>query len=158
MITKKNLNELYKWASNRQFPMKGDLTSPDYTNKTIYSCQLKFVRKNVHIRKKLMNDKVYEIYKNDEILNSMYSISLGGTILRPHKDPDIYTHRYKRIQIPTKVPDGCYFIWDGNKVTWEEGVPQCYHVMDFVHEAHVLCDETLEFLFVDVKVETEVEL
>ena len=29
-----------------------------------------------------MNDRIYEFYKNDEILNSMYSISVGGTILK----------------------------------------------------------------------------
>lgn len=158
MITRKELEELYKWSSNTKFPMKGNPTSPNYTNKKIYSCQLKFVRKNINIRKKLMTDSVYKIYKNDEILNSMYSISDGGTILKPHKDPDTYSHRYKRIQIPTKVPNGCYMIWDGYKVTWESGVPQCYQVMDYIHEAHNPSNETLEFLFLDVKMETEVEL
>ena len=158
MITKKDIKDLYKWSSSRNFPMKGNLSSPNYTNKKIYSCQIKFVRKNVNIRKSLMNDKIYQIYKNEEILNSMYSISIGGTILRPHKDPDIYSHRYKRIQIPIKVPKGCYMIWDGSKVTWEEGVPQCYAVMDYVHEAHNPSNNTLEFLFLDVKMNTEVEL
>ena len=49
-------------------------------------------------------------------------------------------------------------IWDGHKVIWEIGVPQCFQVMDCIHEAHNPSDDTLEFLFLDVKMETEVEL
>ena len=67
MITRKELEELYKWSSNTKFPMKGNPTSPNYTNKKIYSCQLKFVRKNINIRKKLMTDSVYKIYKNTRV-------------------------------------------------------------------------------------------
>ena len=57
MITRKDLSDVYDWASHRKFPMKGNPSSPNYTNKKIYSCQLKFVRKNVNIRKSLMNDR-----------------------------------------------------------------------------------------------------
>ena len=57
-----------------------------------------FAIKSMNIRKKLMNHKIYEIYKNDDILNSNYAIFAGGTILKPHIAPDIYTERYKRIQ------------------------------------------------------------
>ena len=66
MITRKNLDDLYNWALKGNFPMKGNPTSPNYSNKKIYICQFKFVRKSMNIRKKLMNDKIYEIYKNDE--------------------------------------------------------------------------------------------
>jgi aspartyl/asparaginyl beta-hydroxylase (cupin superfamily) len=158
MITRKNLNDLYDWALKGSFPMKGNPTSPNYSNKKIYICQLKFVRKNINIRKKLMNDEIYEIYKNDEILNSNYAIFAGGTILKPHIDPDIYTDRYKRIQLPIKVPEGSYMLWGKEKITWKEGEPQCYPVMDYVHQASNPTDKPIEFLFLDVKMDTKVEL
>ena len=158
MITRKNLDDLYNWALKGNFPMKGNPTSPNYSNKKIYICQFKFVRKSMNIRKKLMSDEIYEIYKNDEILNSNYAIFAGGTILKPHIDPDIYTERYKRIQLPIKVPDGSYMLWGKEKITWEEGEPQCYPVMDYVHQASNPSDKPIEFLFLDVKMDTEVEL
>ena len=158
MITRKNLDDLYNWALKGNFPMKGNPTSPNYSNKKIYICQFKFVRKSMNIRKKLMTDEIYEIFKNDEILNSNYAIFAGGTILKPHIDPDIYTERYKRIQIPMKVSEGSYMLWKGEKVIWEKGVPKCYPVMDHIHEAYNLSDDTMEFLFVDVKLDTVVEL
>tara|TARA_Y200000002_G_scaffold41331_1_gene30055 strand:- start:1401 stop:1877 length:477 start_codon:yes stop_codon:yes gene_type:complete len=158
MITRKNLNDLYNWALKGNFPMKGNPTSPNYSNKKIYICQFKFVRKSMNIRKKLMTDEIYEIFKNDEILNSNYAIFAGGTILKPHIDPDIYTERYKRIQIPMKVPEGSYMLWGKEKIIWKEGEPQCYLVMDYVHQASNPSDKPIEFLFLDVKMDTEVEL
>ena len=158
MITRKNLDDLYNWALKGNFPMKGNPTSPNYSNKKIYICQFKFVRKSMNIRKKLMNDEIYEIYKNDEILNSNYAIFAGGTILKPHIDPDIYTERYKRIQIPMKVPEGSYMLWGKEKIIWKEGEPQCYPVMDYVHQASNPSDKPIEFLFLDVKMDTVVEL
>jgi len=158
MITRKNLDDLYNWALKGNFPMKGNPTSPNYSNKKIYICQFKFVRKSMNIRKKLMTDEIYEIFKNDEILNSNYAIFAGGTILKPHIDPDIYTERYKRIQIPMKVPEGSYMLWGKEKIIWKEGEPQCYLVMDYVHQASNPSDKPIEFLFLDVKMDTEVEL
>lgn len=158
MITRKNLDDLYNWALKGNFPMKGNPTSPNYSNKKIYICQFKFVRKSMNIRKKLMTDEIYEIFKNDEILNSNYAIFAGGTILKPHIDPDIYTERYKRIQIPMKVPEGSYMLWGKEKIIWKEGEPQCYLVMDYVHQASNPSDKPIEFLFLDVKMDTEIEL
>tara|TARA_B100001778_G_scaffold60824_1_gene47364 strand:+ start:2901 stop:3377 length:477 start_codon:yes stop_codon:yes gene_type:complete len=158
MITRKNLDDLYNWALKGNFPMKGNPTSPNYSNKKIYICQFKFVRKSMNIRKKLMTDEIYEIFKNDEILNSNYAIFAGGTILKPHIDPDIYTERYKRIQIPMKVPEGSYMLWGKEKIIWKEGEPQCYPVMDYVHQASNPSNKPIEFLFLDVKMDTVVEL
>ena len=52
MITRKNLDKLYDWASDSYFPLKKAPTSTNYSNKDIYICGLKFVRKNVNIQKK----------------------------------------------------------------------------------------------------------
>ena len=158
MISNKDLIDLYNWAKDKEFPVKKAPTTKGYTNKDIYICGLKFVRKNVNIRRNLMTQRIIDTMEDSDILYATYAIFQGGTILTPHKDPNVYSDRYKRIQIPIKVPKGCYMIWDGSKVTWEEGVPQCYAVMDYIHEAHNPSNDTLEFLFLDVKMNTKVEL
>ena len=163
MITNFELNELYKWASRTKFPLKKAPTTVGYTNKEIYICGLKYVRKNVNIRKSMMTDTVYNIMKNDEILYAVYSRFEGGTILKPHKDPDVYRDKYKRIQIPLSIPDSkkCYMEWTkikGGRMVWEEGKPQVCDVMHHIHLASNESDKPMEFLFLDVKLDTEVEL
>ena len=158
MLTKDNLKELYKWASQSKFPLKKAPTTVGYSNKDIYICGLKYIRKNINIRKSLMTESVYNIMKNDEILYAVYSRFSGGTILKPHKDPDVYSERYKRVQIPLDVTKDFYMVWKGENVYWENGVTQVYHVMDNIHSAFNNSDKTMEFLFIDVKLETEVEI
>jgi hypothetical protein len=108
-----------------------------------------------------MTDRVREIYQNDDILFSNYVIFYAGTILKPHKDPNILREPYKRIQIPLRIPNqkDCYMQWidvkDG-KVLWEEGVPQVCDIMNYTHEAFNKSDKSMEMLFVDVKLDTEV--
>ena len=158
MLTKDNLKELYKWASQSEFPLKKAPTTVGYSNKDIYICGLKYIRKNINIRKSLMTESVYNIMKNDEILYAVYSRFSGGTILKPHKDPDVYSDRYKRVQIPLDVTKDFYMVWKGENVYWENGVTQVYHVMDNIHSAFNNSDKTMKFLFIDVKLETEVEI
>ena len=158
MITKSNLKELYEWASSSEFPLKKAPTTVGYSNKDIYICGLKYIRKNINIRKSMMTDVVYNIMKNDEILYAVYSRFIGGTILTPHKDPDVYRDRYKRVQIPLNVTRDFYMIWEDKKIYWEDGVTQVFEVMDNIHQAFNNSDKTMEFLFLDVKMNTEVEL
>ena len=158
MISKSDLEEVYKWASTTEFPLKKAPTTVGYTNKDIYICGLKYIRKNINIRKSMMTDIVYNIMKNDEILYAVYSRFAGGTILTPHKDPDVYSDRYKRVQIPLNVTKDFYMIWNGEKVYWENSVVQVFEVMDNVHQAFNKSDKTMEFLFLDVKMDTEIEL
>ena len=158
MITKSNLKELYKWASSTEFPLKKAPTTVGYTNKDIYICGLKYIRKNVNIRKSKMTNTIYNIMKNDEILYAVYSRFEGGTILKPHKDPDVYSDRYKRVQIPLNVTRDFYMMWKDRKIYWENGVTQVFEVMDNIHQAFNNSDKTMEFLFLDVKISTKVEL
>ena len=108
-----------------------------------------------------MTHRVREIYENDDILFSNYAIFYAGTILKPHKDPNILREPYKRIQIPLTIPNqkDCYMEWvdvkDG-KMLWEEGVPQVCDVMNNLHEAFNKSNKPMEILFVDVKLDTEV--
>ena len=158
MITKSNLKELYKWASSTEFPLKKAPTTVGYSNKDLYICGLKYIRKNVNIRKSKMTNTIYNIMKNDEILYAVYSRFEGGTILKPHKDPDVYSDRYKRVQIPLNVTRDFYMMWKDRKIYWENGVTQVFEVMDNIHQAFNNSDKTMEFLFLDVKISTKVEL
>ena len=161
MITNLDLIELYNWAKDTEFPVKTAPTIEGYSNKSIDYYWIKSVKKSTLIREKLMTDKVRKIYDNDDILFSNYAIFYAGTILKPHKDPNILRYPYKRIQIPLTIPNKneCYMQWvdvkDG-KVTWEEGVPQVCDVMNHLHEAFNKSDKPMEILFVDVKHDTEV--
>ena len=161
MITHLDLIELYNWAKDTEFPVKTAPTIEGYSNKPIDYYWIKSVKKSTLIREKLMTDKVRKIYDNDDILFSNYAIFYAGTILKPHKDPNILRYPYKRIQIPLTIPNKneCYMQWvdvkDG-KVLWEEGVPQVCDVMNHLHEAFNKSDKPMEILFVDVKHDTEV--
>ena len=101
------------------------------------------------------------IYENDDILFSNYVIFYAGTKLNPHKDPNILRHPYKRIQIPIIIPEvgKCTMKWiNGDKIIWEEGVPQVCNVMYDVHEASNLSNKDMIMMFIDVKTDTIVEL
>tara|TARA_B100000902_G_scaffold366639_1_gene388558 strand:- start:25 stop:510 length:486 start_codon:yes stop_codon:yes gene_type:complete len=160
MISNKDLIDLYNCAKDKEFPVKKAPTTKGYTNKDIYICGLKFVRKNVNIRRNLMTQRIIDIMEDSDILYATYAIFEGGTILTPHKDPNVYSDRYKRIQIPLSIPenDKCYMTWmRGKKIYWEDGKYQCHPVMDVVHQGHNLSDKPMTFLFLDVKLDTEVE-
>lgn len=162
MITQRDLTDLYEWARDIDFPVKKAPTIDGYSNKVIDYYWVKSVKKIKIIRDKLMTDRIREIYNNDDILFSNYVTFYPGTILKPHKDPDILRYPYKRIQIPLKVPDiyKCYMNWIGineGKVVWEEGVPQVCDVMNNLHEAFNYSDKPLELLFVDVKFDVEIK-
>ena len=161
MITHRDLTDLYNWAKDTEFPVKTAPTIEGYSNKSIDYYWIKSVKKSTLIREKLMTDRVREIYENDDILFSNYAIFYAGTILKPHKDPNILREPYKRIQIPLTIPNqnDCYMEWvdvkDG-RILWEEGVPQVCDVMNNLHEAFNKSNKPMEILFVDVKLDTEV--
>ena len=161
MITQQDLTDLYEWAKDTEFPVKTAPTIEGYSNKSIDYYWIKSVKKSTLIREKLMTHRVREIYENDDILFSNYAIFYAGTILKPHKDPNILREPYKRIQIPLTIPNqnDCYMEWvdvkDG-RILWEEGVPQVCDVMNNLHEAFNKSKKPMEILFVDVKLDTEV--
>jgi aspartyl/asparaginyl beta-hydroxylase (cupin superfamily) len=159
-ITRKDLDTLYVWAKQTNFPLKKAPTTEGYTNKDIFISWLKGVGKTINIRKKLMTDEVYRIFENEDILYATYSVFTEGTVLKPHRDPNVYREPYKRIQVPLIIPDKekCYMTWVGEKIYWEEGVVQIYDVMNNVHDGANLSDYPMEFLFVDVKKSAIVEM
>jgi hypothetical protein len=160
MVSQNDLQTLYKWAKITSFPTKKAPTTNGYCNKFIPHYWLKSISKTILIRKKFMTDEIFRIHQNDSILYSGYSLFEPGTILIAHKDPNIYREPYKRIQIPLTIPDRkkCYMTWMGEKIYWKEGIVQVYDVMNNIHDGGNLSDESMEFLFIDVKRDTIVEL
>ena len=163
MIAKDDLIQLYEWAKDTHFPCKKAPTIDGYSNKVIDYYWLKSVKKSTIIRQKYMTNEVYEIYKNEDILFSNFTSFRGGTELYPHRDPDILRHPYKRLQIPLLIPDKnkCYMDWTdikGARIYWQEGIPQVCDVMKNTHQAFNKSDKPMNFLFVDVKLDTEIEL
>ena len=159
-ISKNDLENLYKWSKKTKFPLKKAPTTDGYSNKVIPHSWIKSRAKTTLIRKNLMTEDIFQIFQNDEILYSGYSVFKGGTILKPHRDPNIYREPYKRIQIPLEIPDNekCYMIWKGKKIHWSVGEPQVFEVMDYIHEGYNLSNDSMKFLFIDVKKETQVEI
>jgi hypothetical protein len=170
MISKTDLKNLYEWAKDKDFPLRRTITTrkpygtnkiESYCNKEIYSYPLKFGRRKVTIRESVMPQEIIDIFKDEDILYTVVSIFQAGTILKPHRDPHIYNFPYKRIQIPLDIPEvgKCTMRWiKGGTIVWEEGVPQVCNVMYDVHEASNLSDKDMFMMFLDVKMDAEVEL
>ena len=170
MISKTDLKNLYEWAKDKDFPLRRTITTrkpygtnkiESYCNKEIYSYPLKFGRRKVTIRESVMPQEIIDIFKDEDILYTVVSIFQAGTILKPHRDPHIYNFPYKRIQIPLDIPEvgKCTMRWiKGGTIVWEEGVPQVCNVMYDIHEASNLSDKDMFMMFLDVKMDTEVEL
>ena len=164
MITREEIDDLYEWAKITEFPLY-KLNNPAYYTdgkRVDYSWQKLVTHKNkTLIRKKNMTERVYQIHENSDILWSAIGVFYGGTVVNAHKDPDIFSEGYKRIQIPLKIPDKekCYMVWeDGEKIFWEEGEPQVHYVMDHFHEGHNYSDEAMVFLMLDIRKSAEVKL
>ena len=170
MISKTDLKNLYEWAKDKDFPLRRTITTrkpygtnkiESYCNKEIYSYPLKFGRRKVTIRESVMPQEIIDIFKDEDILYTVVSIFQSGTILKQHRDPHIYNFPYKRIQIPLDIPEvgKCTMRWiKGGTIVWEEGVPQVCNVMYDIHEASNLSDKDMFMMFLDVKMDTAVEL
>tara|TARA_Y100000992_G_scaffold77353_1_gene48975 strand:+ start:5876 stop:6394 length:519 start_codon:yes stop_codon:yes gene_type:complete len=167
MITTLDLKKIYQWAKDTRFPTKSVPTADGYSNKNVNYCWLKAEGKSKdgskpvkYLNKKIVkNPDVVEILNNQDIIFVTFSSFDSWTILNPHRDPDIYRERYKRIQLPINIPhpNHCFMIWDNKKVTWKEGVAQTYPVMDVTHEGYNLSTKSMEFVMIDVKLDAEVE-
>ena len=159
MITHLDIKKIYDWAKDTEFPLKKVPTARGYSNKDIHLCWLKGAGKKVLIRKKLMSDDIFEIFSKSEIIYASFSIFDSGTILNPHRDPDVYPKKYKRIQIPLEIPHEyhCFMIWRDKKIMWEEGKHRTFPVMDVTHEGYNLSTKPMKFVMIDVEINTIVE-
>ena len=153
-MKRSDVDYLYEWATQTDFPLRRAPTAVGYSNKDIHFCWIKALTNNGGgVRRSVVKDpRAIEILDSDEILMAEVSVFESGTALGPHKDPPVYDKEYRRIQIPLYIPsDKCYMVWQGKKVYWTEGEPQIYDVMDHVHEGYNHSDGDMIFLFVDIE-------
>ena len=154
-MKRSDVNYLYEWAARTDFPLRRAPTAVGYSNKDIYFCWLKAQNKNGGgVRCSVVKDqRVRDILNQDEIILATVSLFEAGTKLGAHKDPPVYGKKYRRIQIPLYIPCNkcCYMVWKGERVSWKEGEPQIYDVMDHVHEGYNYSDDDMIFLFVDIE-------
>ena len=152
-MKKSDVDYLYNWACETEFPIRRAPTAVGYSNKDIYFCWLKGTRRNCDVRRNFIDDpKVIEILESEEVLLASVAIFSPGTELGPHKDPPVYGKPYRRIQLPLYVhPTDCYMIWKGQKVYWQSGEPQIYDVQDHVHEGYNHSDDDMIFMFIDIE-------
>ena len=154
-MKKSDVDYLYEWASGTDFPLRRAPTAVGYSNKDIYFCWLKAQNKNGGgVRQSVVKDqRAKDILNQEEILVASIALFEAGTKLGAHKDPPVYGKAYRRIQIPLYIPCSkcCYMVWKGEKVSWKEGEPQVYDVMDYVHAGYNLSDDDMMFLFVDIE-------
>ena len=154
-MKRSDVDYLYEWAARTDFPLRRAPTAVGYSNKDIYFCWLKAQNKNGGgVRQSVVKDqRAKDILNQEEILVASIALFEAGTKLGAHKDPPVYGKAYRRIQIPLYIPCSkcCYMVWKGERVSWKEGEPQIYDVMDYVHEGYNLSDQDMIFLFVDIE-------
>ena len=154
-MKRSDVDYLYEWAARTDFPLRRAPTAVGYSNKDIYFCWLKAQNKNGGgVRCSVVEDqKVRDILNQDEIILATVSLFEAGTKLGAHKDPPVYGKKYRRIQIPLYIPCSkcCYMVWKGERVSWKEGEPQIYDVMDYVHAGYNYSDDDMVFLFIDIE-------
>ena len=109
MITKDDLDQLFEWGSSVEFPLK---ISPKFTGRgkdfdgdDWRGYWLKMTRRMTNIRKSFMPEHIIKIHENPDILYSAFVNIASGADIKPHRDPEVYLHKYKRIQIPLVVPE-----------------------------------------------------
>ena len=154
MITKQDLNSLYEWARDTEFPLRNERITSKYMGYGLKICHIK-----VHklYSNKELSKSVIDIIDNEDVLGVYFLSYPPNMTARPHRDYNPHHQPYKRIQIPTKVEDG-YIEWTetGERVYWKEGKPEVFNVEE-EHQGANNSSTKMEFLYVDVRLDTSVE-
>ena len=159
MITKNELTRLYNWASTTTFPLRNERITSKYMGYGLLICYFKGGVNFIQYPNRELSQPVMDILCKDEILGS-YFLSYPPNMIAPkHTDYNPHRQPFKRIQIPTRVDDGFIeFVKTGEKVFWKEGKVEIIDVEHEEHQGANNSDNRMEFLYVDVKMDTEVEL
>ena len=161
MITKQDLDSLYKWAKNTDFPLRNERITSKYMGYPLKICYIKGILGTRGIKEVKYNrdlsGPVIDIIENKEILGVYFLSYPPNMTAPPHRDYNPHRQPYKRIQIPTKVEDG-YIEWTatGERVYWEEGKPEVFNVEE-EHQGANNSNTQMEFLYIDVKLDTIVK-
>ena len=152
MITKQDLDSLYQWARNTEFPLRNErITSKIHGIRSQNFAISKTGVNLIQYPNKELSEPVIHIIENEDILG-VYFLSYPPNMTAPaHRDYNPHRQPYRRIQIPTKVEDG-YIEWTatGERVYWQEGKPEIFNVEE-EHQGANNSNTTMEFLYVDIK-------
>ena len=161
MITQLDLQRLYEWASNTNFPLRKEGITSNHMGYEILICYLKYGKKKIFYPHKSLSESIFDILVKPEIYSLTYIQYPPKLIAKPHRDYNPYGKKFKRIQLPMKISkeNKCFIEWiDTNeKIYWEEGKVEIFNVEE-LHQGKNDSDETMEFIYVDVNPDTEVEV
>ena len=161
MITKLDLQRLYEWASNTNFPLRKEGITSNHMGYEILICYLKYGKRKIFYPHKSLSESIFDILVKPEIYSLTYIQYPPKLIAKPHRDYNPYGKKFKRIQLPMKISkeNKCFIEWiDTNeKIYWEEGKVEIFDV-EKLHQGKNDSDETMEFIYVDVNPDTEVEV
>ena len=154
MITKQELDSLYEWAKDTDFPLRNERITSKYMGYDLKICWIR--SHNLYPNKNISKD-VKKIIENENILSVAFLSYPPNMTASPHRDYNPHRQPYRRIQIPTKVENG-YIEWTatGERVYWEEGKPEIFNVEE-EHQGANNSNTRMEFLYVDIKLDTIVE-
>ena len=161
MITKTDIQRLYEWATNTNFPLKKEGITSKYMGYEILICYLKYGMKKTFYPHKLISKSIINIIDKPEIFSLTYIQYPPKLEAKPHTDYNPYGKKFNRIQIPLKIPKGrkSYIQWiDSNeRIYWEEGKPEIFNV-EKLHKGANNSNEKMTFLYVDIDPKLEVEI
>jgi len=161
MITKQDFQRLFEWASRTNFPLKKEGITSNYMGYEILICYLKYGKKKILYPNKSISESIFDIVIRPEIYSLTYIQYPPNLLAKPHQDYNPYGKKFKRIQLPIKIPKGnkCYIEWidTKEKIYWQEGKVEIFDV-EKLHQGANDSDDFMEFLYVDVNPETVVEL
>ena len=128
MITKKILDDLYKWASVTDFPLRNEVITSKYMGYGMKICHLKIGKNRKRYPNKEISKTVMNILMRKNIYGAYYVYYPPRMTATPHVDYNPYGKKYLRIQIPIKIPNNnnnneCYIEWIecGQRIYWKEG-------------------------------------
>ena len=160
MISKNDIKKLYLWGIKTNFPLRNEVITSRYMGYGLKICHLKIGKKRKLYPNKKLTDEVFDIIGSDEILGAYYLVYPPKMTAKPHIDYNPYKQKYLRIQIPIKLSEGdCYIEWidTGGKIYWEKGKAELFNV-EKAHQGANDGSERMEFLYIDVKHNTKVEI
>ena len=163
MITKKILDNLYKWASVTDFPLRNEVITSKYMGYGMKICHLKIGKNRKRYPNKEISKTVMNILMKEDIYGAYYVYYPPRMTARPHVDYNPYGKKYLRIQIPIKIPNNnnnneCYIEWIecDQRIYWKEGESMTFDV-EKLHQGSNQSDQSMEFLYIDVNPEVELE-
>ena len=160
MITKSDIEKLYIWGKKTNFPLRNEVITSKYMGYGLKICHLKIGKKKKMYPNKKLTDEVIDIIGSDDILGSYYLVYPPNMSAKAQIDYNPYNQKYLRIQIPIELSDGnCYIEWidTGGKIYWEEGKAELFDV-EKLHQGANDGNKPMEFLYIDVRCDTVVEI